>query len=309
MPHQKVFRGWRGFTLIELLVVIAIIAILIALLVPAVQKVREAAARTQCINNLKQMTLACIHCADTYRGRMPCSVGLYPGPYFGPYQSSGGNLMFILPFIEQDNLYKSSLIPDSTTGGTPVVDGRNGANPTYSQWTNAMHYSLVPTYICPSDPTYTPVWNNYTALTSYAHNGQVFRPTWGAPVGGSPYDRTASYSKGFGDGTSNTALYTEKLMRCSVGPYVDGYWPDWGGIIYGSELSQPTGPTTVFQTKLSLSGGVANYDSNLPGTPHSGSINVGMADGSVRSVAAGVSGNSWWAAFTPAGGEIIGPDF
>src|SRR3954452_6313664 len=101
----------RGFTLIELLVVIAIIAILIALLVPAVQKVREAAARAQCQNNLKQMSLGLINCADTYKGKLPPSVGLYPSNGSpAPQNGDGGLLLHLLPFIEQKNVYQGTYV-------------------------------------------------------------------------------------------------------------------------------------------------------------------------------------------------------
>src|SRR5262249_26596924 len=108
---RRFFRLRRAFTLIELLVVIAIIAILIGLLLPAVQKVREAAARIKCGNNLHQMTLAVHNFADTNNGKMPPGIGTFPQPNQGRCGGTtssgwGGALFFLLPYVEQDNLYK-----------------------------------------------------------------------------------------------------------------------------------------------------------------------------------------------------------
>src|SRR5881394_2320113 len=112
-------RRPRGFTLIELLVVIAIIAILIGLLLPAVQKVREAAARLQCQNNLKQISLGIVNSADTNSGKLPPSVGLYPSSTAAAGNGDGGMFLHILPYIEQDALYKASSV-------TPEPSDRNG---------------------------------------------------------------------------------------------------------------------------------------------------------------------------------------
>src|SRR5438046_2571115 len=163
-------RRRAGFTLIELLVVIAIIAILIALLVPAVQKVREAAARAQCQNNLKQLSLACINAADTFKGQLPPSVGTWPGKTGTPNNGNGGILFHLLPYVEQKPLYQSSFSgsdPDNRNNGPPG----NSSNPTYSQWNiQWSNGSSIPTYWCPSDPTsYTQTnwYGSRTMSTSY----------------------------------------------------------------------------------------------------------------------------------------------
>lgn len=292
-------RPQRGFTLIELLVVIAIIAILIGLLLPAVQKVREAAARTQCTNNLKQMSLGTINCADTNGGKLPPSCGLYPsngGPAEG--NSDGGTFLHIQPFIEQGNLFKASY-------AKPEPNDRNGGLGTYSQWTSPQQSARVKTYICPSDYTQA---DNLGGYGSYGVNGQVFRHNyqWGS-VG------LSSFPASIADGTSNTLMYTEKLARCDNtglggGPYTGNYWPDWGPIIASPDcpggFCAPTGPANIFQPQPK--GVPASCVDWRASSPHTGGINVGLFDGSVRSVSNGVDPNSWWFLFTPAGGEVPG---
>jgi prepilin-type N-terminal cleavage/methylation domain-containing protein len=298
MPIVKLFRKERGFTLIELLVVIAIIAVLIGLLLPAVQKVREAAARMSCSNNIKQMSLATINMADTYASQLPPSIGLYPtsaaAGVGSPNDGDGGMLLFLLPFIEQQNLYQTCYVALGDNN-----DNRNGKNPTYSQWTPGVQNSHVKTYICPSDPTQTA--GGRPGRASYGVNGQVFREGFWAR-------NQLRYPASISDGTSNTIFYTDKLSWCSYGGYSDNYWPDWGPIISSSDYGDPVGPASIFQPTPKGSS-PANCDGGRASSPHTGGINVGLGDGSVHFVGQGVSGLTWWWALTPSGGETLGSDW
>ena len=127
------FRRRSAFTLIELLVVIAIIAILIGLLLPAVQKVREAAARMQCSNNLKQIALGLQNYHDV-TGQFPATMygGYANTPPAGGYKSTSMNwswLAKILPYIEQDNLYKAANIAAGENGYPLPTPRLNGFHP------------------------------------------------------------------------------------------------------------------------------------------------------------------------------------
>jgi prepilin-type N-terminal cleavage/methylation domain-containing protein/prepilin-type processing-associated H-X9-DG protein len=278
-----------GFTLIELLVVIAIIAILIGLLVPAVQKVREAAQRLQCSNNLKNISLATINCADTNNGRLPPSVGLYPNQNPTPNNGYGSGLFHILPYIEQDNAYKSTLQP-SDPHGTNV--GWSGGNTvpmaTYSPFWNNMTINAK-IYFCPSDSTNTGGgWVN--GQSSYGINAQVMPVHW---------DGLRNFPASISDGTSNTVGYADKEANCT------GYWPDWGPAFADNDWPQSRGPAAIFAVRPP--GGNCPWD--RASSPHSGGINVALMDGSVHFVTQSISPSTWWAALTPSSGDLLGPDW
>jgi len=304
MSLFRMFRRNRGFTLIELLVVIAIIAILIGLLVPAVQKVREAASRLQCSNNLKQMSLATVNCADTHQGALPPSIGLYPGPngLRSAGNSDGGTFLHILPYIEQDNVFKAS---STALPGNPA-DGRNNNLQTYSQWTAPVQNAHIKTYMCPSDPTFD---TSIGARSSYGINGQIFKFNYAGWT-----NCPLRFPGQIPDGTSNTIFYTEKLRRtfnCTgcCNNYDDNYWPDWGPIISSADCNEPTGPAALLQTNCKTLGGVSQCDGNRASSPHTGGINAALADGSVRFVTGSISAATWWAAMTPGSSDLLGSDW
>src|SRR5690349_5182689 len=145
MCREIYVRGRKGFTLIELLVVIAIIAILIGMLLPAVQKVRDAAARAQCQNNLKQIQLALVNCADTNNGLIPPGLGNYPS---GGQGTQAGGMYYLLPYIEQKAVYQMAV---DANGNVNIESNRD---PTLPRYLNRSLDYVIQTYRCPADPTF-----------------------------------------------------------------------------------------------------------------------------------------------------------
>ncbi|HEY7326437.1 MAG TPA: DUF1559 domain-containing protein [Gemmataceae bacterium] len=350
MPLFRAIRHWRGFTLIELLVVIAIIAVLIGLLLPAVQKVREAAARAQSQNNLKQIVLATHNAHDTY-GRYPNTHGCYPQDgnsldWAAPYLPShfGTGMYFLLPFLEQTNVYNSGQINGSTCGGTHQSN---------TWWIDVG--STIKTFQAPGDPTMPgsgQQWSTGCAglgrgATSYALNWHVYRGGWGEDwqVGG--MNRVATIT----DGLNNTIFVSERYASCGPGDEGGGNnaWSvGQGGIInfanhIWNEDGQQSGPVGEYYdpraniepafwvhlnpTSLGLNWqGIANYpwsyavlfqvqpvkklcNPQLLQALGVGGINVAMGDGSVRLVAQGVSNVTWGRAIDPTDAGVLGADW
>jgi prepilin-type N-terminal cleavage/methylation domain-containing protein len=294
----------QGFTLIELLVVIAIIAILIGLLVPAVQKVREAAARIQCENNLKQIGLAAHNYESTYKRLPPGYLGP-PNPTAGtPPVSNGvqnvGVMAFLLPYIEQGPLWnQATAAAGSPYFATQTVD-------TY--WIRnaglvAAARNHIPVYECPSDsngpsctlaisrihtwinpnppPPFTGPTPDLTAgviginadsfgRTSYLGVAGYFGTAF-ANFRGIYTDRSTVKITTISDGTSNTLMFGE-----SVGDTSQSVCYTWmGGGVLPTGFGIPTDPTQ---------GSWATFSSY-----HTGIVQFCFGDGSVRALRAGLT--------------------
>lgn len=186
MHHPRSRRA--GFTLVELLVVIAIIGVLVALLLPAVQAAREAARRTSCTNNLKQIGLALHNRADTFQQVYPALTEYSPGP-----QGWGTWTFFLLPYMEQ-----SSVADQAANSG--------------ASWGNNVHAIPIKAFLCPSDSTKGNGVSTQTgwALMSYNTNYRMFG-TETVSVNGQ-WSSRGKYNLGNEpDGTSNTIAVLERI--------------------------------------------------------------------------------------------------
>jgi prepilin-type N-terminal cleavage/methylation domain-containing protein len=264
LPNKK---SRFAFTLIELLVVIAIIAILIGLLLPAVQKVRAAAARAQSQNNLKQISLSLHNVASAYNGAFPPAYGYLPSSATGG--AKVGFFTHILPYIEQQNVYTTYAAPNNTNPtaypGTPIP---------------------IKTYIAPAD-----VGNNTTTqLTSYAVNGGS------GAVSATPY----CFGNGVAPNLNNTFSFKGTSNTVAVYEYgsgTAGYWmtttaaPTGTGTA-GTVCNWNPVSSTTFSVDSQVAGGVVTHVGATTAFS-TGSAQVALCDGSVRGVAQTMAVATW----------------
>jgi len=296
----------RGFTLIELLVVIAIIAILIGLLLPAVQKVREAAARMTCSNNLKQFGTAIHNYASASSDQLP--GGMQGGCSGNPQYASSPFLFTLLPYIEQDNVYKAVGQSGASWGNAAGVNGQT---------------VVIKTFLCPSDASHNNGLGPNTgwSVSSYSRNFAMFDGA-GKPSGNGHTFTVPKYTvANIPDGTSNTMAMTERYAYYPAYGW-SGLWSHhaqerfhWGYSQWHSSYGannisghQPAQTNTSFYLpQVGIKPPTAHP--YYPNSGHTSGVQCLMMDGSVRNVGASVGQTTWNYAVNPEDGQVLGSDW
>jgi len=310
-------RQRSAFTLIELLVVIAIIAILIALLLPAIQKVREAAARTQCASNMKQLLIGIHSLHDTKKVLPPLSTLGHSSVATladSQYNNTGrGFTIFtwLLPFVEQQNLYAASNMSVVTTiGGLTVYQHK------------------IPLYRCPTDWSSPSGFGTVTyqsadtwAVGNYSANYLAFGDPNGTTAAARLEGGRKTIPGRFPDGQSNTIFFAERYGSCTD----SGNWgattarcnlwsdsnPNWRPLFCVNSIDQ-TPASAGFNSCLPFQSAVDPLTACDPAraqSPHFGGIHVGIGDGGVRFIHSGIASTTWALACDPQDGQPMGGDW
>jgi len=308
----------RAFTLIELLVVIAIIAVLIGLLVPAVQKVREAAARIKCGNNLHQLGIAA-HNYQATNSTLPPGMLESPAPYntqgqWGADQEVGV-LAFLLPYIEQDNVYQQMMSGVPVDYLSPIKSGSNNGG-AYGPWWNigstwAAAQNTIKTFLCPADDAFN---RPYPMLILYPANTGLFQgvylsgPTYSC--GRTNYLGCAGY---FGEGfsTSYPGVFVNRVQTSmSQLTAADGSSNTlFFGETVGDQVPPSPGGSALFSNSWMGTGALVTAW-GLPDPPawytfgsrHTAVVQFCYGDGSVHGLRKLGSGGQAWINFVYASG-------
>jgi prepilin-type N-terminal cleavage/methylation domain-containing protein/prepilin-type processing-associated H-X9-DG protein len=302
----------KGFTLIELLVVIAIIAILIGLLLPAVQKVREAAARMSCSNNLKQLGLAAQGYHDAV-GVLPPGVNIARsyGSNSPPPRPGQGFSLFeaLLPYVEQGNLYNQLNLSASGGYDTQYANCNGPTSP---------GNTVVKTYLCPSDigPAQVTYNQYYLGANSYGGNAGIRSFYWAAMTNdGVFYINSSVKLVGITDGTSSTFLFGERRRVDPAYAAITGSglenksgwaWANhFPGFDYLFGPVQPINWTIPAGTTTDPTFSLQDDRCSVYGSYHINGANFCFADGSVRFLSQSVPVTVLQQLSTRAGGEAV----